>query len=189
MATTAPTCDKTGVRRKRILIAAPAALANTYDCPPEAFDGEAMIGGQSFLLLRLYPTPDGYLRRQRQRDRAGLQFNFARASYVPHRPWYDLELEITTHISSAPFRVLQAVHELHAVSGLGGGPTSLVTLYDYCRPDLGAWATAIAAETPLEPFTVRQGALELEEMGQVVGRATGPWSETEAVKIKFRQVG
>ena len=182
-----PTCDTTGVKRKRILIAAPAALATTYDCPDNAFDGTVTIAGQSFSLLRLYPAPDGYRRRQRQRESVGLRFHFERASYAPHRPWQDLELEITAQVSSAVFRVLQAVHELHAVSGLGGGATSLVTLYDYCRPDLAGWSSAIAGDT--EPVTIRQGSLELTEMGQVTGRALGPWSETEAVKLLFKQVG
>lgn len=182
-----PTCDRTSVKRKRILIAAPAALATTYDCPADAFDGEVTIAGQSYSLLRLYPTVDGYRRRQRQRENAGLRFNFERASYAPHRPWLDLELEITAQVGSAVFRVLQAVHELHALSGLGGGATSLVTLYDYCRPDLAGWASAIAGDT--EPVTVRQGSLELQEMGQVTGRALGPWSETEPAKLLFKQVG
>jgi hypothetical protein len=182
-----PTCDRTRVKRKRILIAAPAALKTTYDAPEDAFDGTATIGGVSHDLLRLYPTVDGYRRRQRQRENAGLRFNFQRASYAPHRPWLDLELEITAQVSAAVFRVLQAVHELHALSGLSGGATSLVTLYDYCRPDLAGWASAIAGET--EPVTVRHGSIELQEMGQVTGRATGPWSETEPVKLLFKQVG
>lgn len=182
-----PTCDRTRVQRKRILIAAPAALATTYDCPADAFDGTVSIAGQSYSLLRLYPTPDGYRRRQRQRENAGLSFHFDRASYAPHRPWLDLELEITAQVSASVFRVLQAVHELHAVSGLGGGATSLVTIYDYCRPDLSGWASAIAGET--EPVTIRQGALELQEMGQVTGKATGTWSESEPVKFLFKQVG
>jgi len=182
-----PTCDRTRVQRKRILIAAPTALATTYDCPADAFDGTVSIAGQSYSLLRLYPTiPDGYRRRQRQRENAGLRFNFDRVSYAPHRPWLDLELEITAQVSAAAYRVLHAVHELHALSGVNGGATSLVTLYDYCRPDLSGWASAIADNA--EPVTIRHGSLELEDMGQVTGLATGPWSETEPVKLLFKQV-
>jgi hypothetical protein len=180
------TCDRTSVQKKRILIATPQALATTYDVPATAFDGTASVGGVTHDLLRIYPLPQGYRRRQRTRQDKGVQFHYERASFTPFRPWQDLELEITAVVSAATLRLLQAVHEIHATSGLNGGATSLVTLFDYCRPDLTEWASALAGDT--EPVTIRQGAIDLEELGSVAGRATGPWSETEPVKIVFKQV-
>ena len=131
-----PTCDTTARIRKRILIAAPTALKTVHDAPDDAFDGTAIIGGVSYDLLRLFPTVDGYKRRERSREKKGLQFNYDRASFTPYSPTKDLEIEITALIGAATMRVLMAVHELHAASGLAGGAASLVTLYDYCRPDL-----------------------------------------------------
>lgn len=180
------TCDRTTVKKKRILIATPQALATTYAVPADAFDGTASIGGVTHDLLRIYPTPQGYRRRQRDREQKGLRASFDRTYFIPYRPWDDLELEITAVVSAATFRLLQAVHEIQSTSGLGGGATSLVTLFDYCRPDLAAWATAISGST--EPVTVRQGAIELDELGSVSGRATGPWAESEPIKLTFRQV-
>ena len=180
------TCDRTAVQKKRILIATPQALATTYDVPADAFDGTAAIGGVTYDLLRIYPLPQGYRRRQRTRQDKGVQFNYERASFASYRPWQDLELEITAVVGAATLRLLEAVHEIHATSGLGGGPTSLVTLFDYCRPDLIDRATALAGV--VEPVTVRQGAIDMEELGSVAGRATGPWAETEPVKIHFREV-
>jgi hypothetical protein len=182
-----PTCDTSTRARQPILIAAPTALKTVYDAPADAFDGVALIGGVSYDLLRIFPTADGYKRNVRSRDKAGLAFNYNRATFTPYAPAKDLELEITAVMGAATMRVLLAVHELHAASGLAGGAASLVTMYDYCRPDTAAWATAIAGET--EPVTVRQGSLEIEEVGAVWGRAIGPWSEGGPVTMKFKQVG
>ncbi|MBD1871942.1 hypothetical protein H6F75_00460 [Nodosilinea sp. FACHB-131] len=181
-----PPCDISRRTRKRILIAAPQTLKTTYDAPADAFDGTVTIGGVVYDLLRVFPTPDGYKRRERNRENKGLRFNYDRATFTPYTPGKDVDIEITAIVNAATVRVLQAVYELHATSGMSGGAASLVTLYDYCRPDLADWATAIAGNT--EPVTVRHGAIELGEMGAVVGRAIGPWSEQGPVTITFRQV-
>jgi hypothetical protein len=168
------------------LIATPQALATTCAVPADAFDGTAIIGGTTYDLLRIYPLPQGYRYRQRTRQDKGLQFHYERASFIPYEPQKDIELEITAVVSAAALRLIRRVHKIHASSGLNGGATSLVTLFDYCRPDEEAWDIAIAGDT--EPVTIRQGAIDLEELGSVAGRATGPWSETEPVKIVFKQV-
>ena len=175
-------CDLTNRTKRPILVAVPQGLKAAYGAADINFEGTTDISGATHDLLRLYPdSVGGYRQRQRNLESKGLRYGYNGVTFATYSTTQDLEFEFTFRTRTPAVYILLELQAIQASSG------ELITIHDYARPAFSDMRSATAGQT--EPFTVRQGELVLNEIGQFRGTATGPRSEEEPVKITFRQVG
>jgi hypothetical protein len=177
-----PTCDLTTRTKRRLLIAAPQTLKTTYGAADRDFEGTVDIGGTTYDLLRVYPDSgsSGYSNTEQDPESKGIRKGFGGYTFRTYTPHRDPKIEVTAQMSHAAYLVLLAVHEISATSG------TLVTVQDFCRPELTEWGTAIAGSS--DPFTTRTCGLTIINRPQVVGNVAGGFRLSEAVKFTLQVV-